>query len=231
MQHLHYLLQRRHLQWLLLIVFSLSGLESRPQIHLNLGVEAAGQYSIIEPGIDLGDFRARSLPNPSASFLGQFLFPNGFGLETGLRASHRDYWFNRKGTQRGIADEPREINQTVYGIPFTLVKQASGKFKKATTWRFSLGTEVNWYRLEYQPPDDRSIFWSDPVVSITAGGGLQYDCFILELSGAYAIDGAPSYPYATSIGIQDPIAPRFHVIQLALKCYFFQLARGHQSWF
>lgn len=220
------------LQGLMLVCLSfILSTISTAQIHFNLGIEAGYQHSIIQTKVDLGDYVARSTPNVTAAALGQLLFPNGFGLETGFRTGLRDYWFKQKGVPRRLKNEQTDIHQSIHGIPFTLVKQSSGNFQKEFTWRYSLGAEVNWYRLENFSPEVDKIAWQDPVLSITVGGGVQYDCFLAELSGSYALDAPPSYPVASNIGINDPISPKFHVIQLALKCYFYQWSKKQGNWF
>ncbi len=214
--------------FLLLLFLALT---NHAQVHFNIGIEAGFQHSIIQPGVDLGNYALRSRTNATAAGLVQLLFPNGFGLETGLRTGLRDYWLKEKGIPRQQLEASNLIHQTILGIPFLLVKQSPGKFKKELTWRYSVGTTVNWYQLDGVGSDGRGSILLDPTVSLTAGGGLQYDCFLMELSGTYAFESAPPFPFAQSIGVLEPISPRFHVLQLGFKCFFLQFYKGHRAWF
>ncbi len=196
-------------------------LNAMAQLSVNTSVEAGYPYPIFRTSSDLDGYRIRNLINASAGGMVQLLFPNGFGIETGLRASTRGFWFKRPGSGNPVIPENVDVDISSIGIPFFVMKHTSVSIPWEPTWSYGAGLQTEWYQFYATNDQEYEGNGGKTIRSLGATAGFNYHRFGLYLTGFYALDALPALPIGVAAGISEPIALRIHSLQLSFRGYLF----------
>ena len=204
----------------LLLVFLLSfSIHLSAQSYFRAGVGFGANIQLVENNIT-NRFTPNSYLNSSGQVILQFLFQNGFGLETGFVSSNRDYWWKRKNLSPISPPQRANMFVTSYGIPFLLIKQPGPNFQKRFGIKYQAGFLLDWQRHRNSSFLSPMEGQSGLIPHIGAGIGLLYSRFELNLHGFFALKDNFDYMAPADLSDSGPIHTRQHSLQLDLRLYF-----------